>query len=67
MDSKEVLICHVIFVKIPKNDNLYDCNNWRGLCVHPAVATVISTLSLHGVLPLLYSTIDAEQAGFRPG
>ena len=49
-----------IVVKIPKMGNLKICDNWRGICVLSAISKIFSQ-------DHLYSTIDREQAGFRPG
>ena len=57
----------VIIVKIPKKGNLCDCDNWRGICVLPMVAKFISKIIVERLKQYLYSTIDAEPAGFRPG
>ena len=43
-----------------------DCDDWRGICVFPVVAKIISKIILERLKQHLYSTIDAEQAGFRP-
>ena len=51
-----------IIVKIPKKGNLKICDYWRGICVLPAISKIISKV----ILDHLYSTIDREQAGFRP-
>ena len=47
--------------------NLCDCDNWRGICVLPMVAKINSKIISQRLKQYLYSTIDAEQAGFRPG
>ena len=52
-----------IMVKIPKKGNLNICNNWRGICV----PKIISKIILDRIKHHLYSTIDREHAGFRPG
>ena len=51
----------------PKKANRPDCDNWRGICVLPVVAKIISKMTLEPLKQHLYSTIDAEQARFRPG
>ena len=53
-----------IIVRIPKKGNLRDCDNWRGNCVLPVVAKIISEIILQRLKQHMYSTIDAEQAGF---
>ena len=56
-----------IIVKIPKKGNLKICNNWRGICVLPAISKINSMVILDRIKDHLYFTIDREQAGFRPG
>ena len=56
-----------IIVKVPKKGNLKICDNWRGICVLPAISKIISNIILDRIKDHLYSTIDREQAGFRPG
>ena len=56
-----------IIVKIPKKGNLKVCDNWRGICVLAAISKSISKVILDRIRDYLYSTIDHEQAGFRPG
>ena len=56
-----------IIIKIPKKGNLRDCDNWRGICVLPAVSKIISKLILERIRDPLISTDDADQAGFRAG
>ena len=53
-----------IIVKIPKKG---DSDNLRGICVLSVVAKIISKIILERRKQHLYSTIDAEQAGFRSG
>ena len=43
------------------------CDNWRGICVLPSISKIISKFILARIKDHLYSTIDREQAGFRPG
>ena len=52
-------------VKIPKQGNLKICDNCR-ICVMPAISKVICKVILDQIKDHLYSTIDREQAGFRP-
>ena len=56
-----------IIVKICKKGNLRDCNNWRGMCVLPAVSKIIAKVIFERLRDPLISTVDAEQAGFRAG
>ena len=56
-----------IIVKISKKGNLRDCDNWRGICVLPAVSKIIAKVILERIRDPLISTVDAEQAGFRAG
>ena len=56
-----------IIVKIPKKGDLRDCNNWRGICVLPAIAKIIAKIILERLKNHIFATIDASQAGFRPG
>lgn len=56
-----------IIVKIPKKGDLRLCDNWRGICVLPAVSKIVAKVILERLKQALYATIDAEQAGFRPG
>ena len=56
-----------IIVKFPKKKgNLKICDNWRGICVLLAISKIISNVMLDRIKDHLYSTIDREQAGFRP-
>ena len=52
---------------MPKKGNQKICDNWRGICVLPAISKIISKVTLDRIKENLYSTIDREQAGFRPG
>ena len=56
-----------IIVKIPKNDNRKILDNWRGVCVLPALSKIIAKVILDRIKDHLYSTIVRELAGFRPG
>ena len=56
-----------ISVKIPKKSNLKICENWRGICVLPEIPKIIFKVILDRIKDHLYSSIDREQAGFRPG
>ena len=56
-----------IIVKIPKKGNLQICDNWRGICVLPAISKIISKVRLDRIKDHIYSTKHREQAGFRPG
>ena len=56
-----------IIVKIPKKGYPRICDNWRGICVLPAISKIISKVLLDRIKDHLYSSIDREQAGFRPG
>ena len=50
-----------------KKDNLNICDNWRGICVLLAISKIIAKVILDRIKDHPYSTIDREQAGFRPG
>ena len=54
-------------MKIPEKGNLKICDNWRGMCVLPAISKIICKVILDRIKHNLYSTIDREQAAFRPG
>ena len=56
-----------IIAKIPKKGNLKICDNWREICVLPAISNIISKVILERIKDHLYSIIGREQAGFRPG
>ena len=56
-----------IIVKIPKKGDPRDCNNWRGICVLPSVHKIVTKVILDRLKEHLYNTVDAAQAGFRPG
>ena len=49
-----------IIVKIPKKGNLKICDNWRGICVLPAISKIISKVILDRIKDHLYSIIDRE-------
>ena len=53
--------------KFQKKGNLKIYDNWRGICVLPAISKIISKVILDRIKDHLYSNIDREQAGFRPG
>ena len=55
-----------IIVKIKKKGNLKIFDNWRGTCVLPAISKISFKVILDRIKYHLYSTIDREQAGFRP-
>ena len=52
---------------MPKKGDPRDCNNWRGVCVLPSVYKIIAKVILERIKEHLYNTIDAAQAGFKPG
>ena len=54
-----------IIVKIPINLKISD--NGRGICVLFAISKIISKVILDRIKEHLYSIIDREQVGFRPG
>lgn len=56
-----------IMVKIAKKGNLKDCNNWRGICVLPAISKIIAKIILNRIKEHLENTITSAQAGFRSG
>ena len=51
-------------VKIPKKGDLRDCNNWRGICVLPAIAKVIAKIILERLktlsLPVRTTSTQSE-------
>ena len=49
-----------IIVKISKKGNLKICDNWRGICVLPAIYKIISKLILDRIKDYLYSTINRD-------
>ena len=50
-----------IIVKIPKKGNLKICDNWRGICVVPAISKIRSKVILDRIKDHLYYTIYREQ------
>ena len=52
-----------IIIKILKKGDLRECDNWRGICVLPAVSKIIAKVIFEHITHPLISTIDAEQAG----
>ena len=46
-----------IIVKIPKKSNVKICNNYRGICVLPAISKIISKIILDWIKDHHYSTI----------
>ena len=58
-----------IIIEITKTYNLKIFDNWHGICILPAIVKIITKAKviLDRIKDHLYSTIDREQAGFRPG
>ena len=54
-----------IIVKITKKSNLKICDNWRGICVLPAICKIIFKVILDRTKDHLYSTIDRDREPFR--
>ena len=56
-----------IIIKTAKKGDLKDCSNWRGICVLPAVAKIISKIILNRIKNHIEANISSCQAGFRSG
>ena len=56
-----------IIEKIPKKGNLKIWDNWRGICVLPAISKIIYKGILDRIRDHLYCIIAREQTGFRSG
>ena len=52
-----------MYIKIHKKGNLSECDNWREICVLPAVSKILAKVIIARIKDPLISTIDADQAG----
>jgi hypothetical protein len=53
-------------VKLPKNGNLTDCNNWRGITLQSIPGKVFLSIILERMRKSIDEKLREEQAGFRP-
>jgi len=54
-------------VKLPKKDNLGDCNNRRGVTLLSTPGKVLTRVLLNRLQDAVDQTLRHEQAGFRKG
>ena len=56
-----------LIVKLPKQGDFGECNNWRGITLLPITSKVFSKVIHTRLAAALDEHIRQEQAGFRPG
>ena len=54
-----------LIVKIPKNGNLKECKNWRGVTLLPVASKVMGGVIIQRIQNGVDSVLTKEQAGFR--
>jgi hypothetical protein len=53
-------------VKISKQGDYRNCNNWRGITLLVVISKVFTCVILDRISGILETGIQKEQAGFRP-
>ena len=59
--------CKGLIVKLPKNGDLTNCSNWRGITLMPTAAKVMGKVIIKGISKGVDKKLRKEQAGFRSG
>ena len=54
-------------MKIPKEGDLSDCNNCRGITLLSVPGKIFFSILLNMIRSVVESVLREEQAGFRPG
>ncbi|XP_073841258.1 uncharacterized protein [Musca autumnalis] len=56
-----------VIITIPKQGDLKECKNWRGITLLNSIAKLMASQLLNRIRPAVESILRCEQAGFRTG